>query len=64
MSGTGDAANATYYELSTTNLLTPLANWVPVLTNTFSATGTFSVTNALVPGVPQRFYLIKAAISG
>jgi fibronectin-binding autotransporter adhesin len=59
LNGTGGTANATYYELSTTNLLTPLAGWIPVLTNTFSATGTFSVTNALVPGVPQQFYIIK-----
>ncbi len=58
-SGTGGTNNGTYYVLTTTNLLAPLANWVPVATNKFDATGAFSVTNALTPGVPQRFYIIK-----
>ena len=45
--------------LTSTNLTTPLANWVPVLTNNYDASGNFSVTNAIVPGVPDKFYLLK-----
>jgi hypothetical protein len=58
-SGTGGTDNGTYFVLTTTNLLTPLANWTPVATNQFGPTGAFSVTNAIVPGVPQHFYIIK-----
>ncbi len=58
-SGTGGAANGTYYVLTSTNLLAPLNTWTVVATNQFSATGTFSVTNALIPGVPHSFYTIK-----
>ena len=58
-SGTGGAANGTYYVLASTNLLAPLNTWTVVSTNQFSATGTFGVTNAVAPGMPQRFYIIK-----
>lgn len=58
-SGTGGTANGTYYVLTATNLATPLMNWTPVQTNTFDATGAFSVTNALNPATPQLFYRIQ-----
>jgi fibronectin-binding autotransporter adhesin len=58
-SGAGGTNNGTYYVLTTTNLLTPLADWTPVATNMFDATGAFSVTNALIPNLPQHFYIIK-----
>jgi fibronectin-binding autotransporter adhesin len=59
LSGTGGTANGTYYVLTTTNLTTPLANWVPLATNTYDASGDFNVTNAVNTGSPQQFYLIK-----
>jgi autotransporter-associated beta strand protein len=59
LSGTGGTANGTYYVLTTTNLTTPLADWVPLVTNTYDASGDFAFTNAVNPGLPQQFYLIK-----
>jgi len=46
---------AAFYVLSATNLTTPLTNWGVVSTNVFDNNGAFSVTNAVSPGVPQRF---------
>jgi autotransporter-associated beta strand protein len=60
-SGTNGTANATYYVLTTTNLTTPLANWLTIATNSYDANGNFSVTNAINPGTPQRFYRIAQA---
>ncbi|MEI9961027.1 MAG: hypothetical protein WDM76_07790 [Limisphaerales bacterium] len=57
--GSGGTANGTYYVLTATNLATPLANWTPVQTNFYDASGNFNVTNAIVPGVPQLFYRIN-----
>lgn len=59
LSGTGGTTNGTFYVLTSTNVATPLANWTPLLTNTFDGSGNFSVTNAIVPGVPHEFYLLK-----
>jgi Concanavalin A-like lectin/glucanases superfamily len=59
-SGTGGAANGTYYVLTSTNLATPLADWKPLSTNAFGGSGNFSVTNAINPGNPRQFYLIEA----
>jgi fibronectin-binding autotransporter adhesin len=59
-SGTNGAANGSYAVLTTTNLATPLANWTSLVTNTFSATGAFNVTNAINPNVPKQFYLIRS----
>jgi hypothetical protein len=58
-SGTGGTNNGTYYVLTSTNLTIPLTNWTPLVTNTFDATGAFSVTNAISPTVPKQFYIIK-----
>jgi hypothetical protein len=58
-SGTNGVANGTYYVLTSTNLTTPLTNWMTLATNTFSATGTFNVTNANNPNIPKQFYLLK-----
>jgi autotransporter-associated beta strand protein len=58
-SGTGGAANGTYYVLTATNLSSPLIDWLPVQTNTFDASGNFTVTNTLDVNAPQVFYRIK-----
>lgn len=57
-SGAGGSDNGTYYVLTSTNLLTPLAQWTPIATNMYTGTGGFSVTNALSGGT-HRFYIIK-----
>ncbi len=56
--GTG-SAGGTFYVLSSTNVAAPLSSWLYVSTNAFGAGGAFSVTNAIVPGVPNNFYMLK-----
>lgn len=57
--GNGGNANGTYYVITTTNLMTPRANWVVLSTNSYDNAGNFSVTNAIGAGEPQQFYQIK-----
>jgi autotransporter-associated beta strand protein len=52
-SGTNGLASRSYMVLTSPDLAAPLA------TNTFDATGAFSVTNAIRAAAPQRFYLLK-----
>jgi autotransporter-associated beta strand protein len=59
LSGTGGTASSAYSVLTTTNLTLPLTSWTQVATGTYSATGTFTNAIAIVPGVPQSFYIIK-----
>jgi autotransporter-associated beta strand protein len=56
-SGTNGVWNANYYVLTTTNLALPLAQWTPLATNMFSASGAFSFTNS--PAAPQQFYVLQ-----
>ena len=56
-SGSGGAANAAYYVLSTTNLLT--GPWITNTTGNFDPSGNFSVTNPIIRGSPNTFYMIK-----
>ena len=56
--GTNGTVGATYYVLTSTNLILPLSSWTPIFTNTFITGGAFSVTNAISLSVPQRFYLL------
>lgn len=58
-SGTNGTASGTYYVLTSTDVATPLSNWTPIATNTFGPGGVFSVTNAIVPSTPKRFYVIQ-----
>lgn len=44
-----------YAVLTSTNILIPLTNWTPLVTNPFNGTGTFDYTNPIVPGTPQQF---------
>jgi len=52
------AAGSTYYVLASTNLALPRASWTPIATNTYPS-GVFYLTNAITPGVSQRFYLLS-----
>jgi hypothetical protein len=51
---------ATNYLLASTNLTLPTANWVRLGTNVFDVSGNFSFTNAVNPGMPQRFFLLSS----
>jgi autotransporter-associated beta strand protein len=57
--GSNGTAGNPYYVLTSTNAIAPLSTWTPIATNTFGPGGVFSVTNAIVPGTPKRFYVIK-----
>ena len=58
-SGTGGTDNGTYRVLTTTNLTVPLANWTPLATNNFDASGNFTFTNPISSALHQQFYVIK-----
>jgi len=51
----------TYYALTSTNVALPLNQWLPAATNILNANGNFTLTltNAVTPTVPHRFYILK-----
>jgi PKD repeat protein len=55
-SGSNCPAGAQYRVLSSTNLLSTVATWKPVFTNTFASSGTFSYTNT--PGSGNAFFIL------
>jgi hypothetical protein len=59
LQGTAGVAGGNYYLLSSTNLLAPLTNWTPLLTNQFDSQGNFDFTNLLDPNAPQNFYQLQ-----
>ena len=58
-SGTNGTAGGNYYVLTSTDVAAPLSSWTSIATNTFGPGGVFSVTNAINPGTPKRFYVIQ-----
>ncbi len=58
---TNGLASATYYVMASTNLSLSLNQWSSIATNMLSENGDFSitVTNAVDPSIPQRFYILK-----
>ncbi len=59
LSGTGGVPNGGFSVVSSTNVADPLGTWTTVQTGSFDGSGNFSVTNAIVPGEPQRFYSLR-----
>jgi fibronectin-binding autotransporter adhesin len=57
-SGTNGPDNGTYTVLTSTNAALPLTNWTSIATNTFSPTGTFSVTNTIGTNTTQYFDIV------
>jgi hypothetical protein len=62
LNGNSSLSGVTYYVLMSTNLAQPLSQWLPVATNIFGTSGNFTitVTNAVVSGFPQRYYILKS----
>ena len=59
MSGSGGVGNWPYYLLSSTNIALPVAQWTPIATNQFDASGNFVLTNAVSTSSPRMFYQIQ-----
>jgi autotransporter-associated beta strand protein len=55
ISGTGGTATYQFVVLSSTNLMRPLSQWTPVVTNTFTG-GSWSTTNTVDPSAAQSFF--------
>jgi len=58
INGAGGSAGATYRILTTTNVALPVAQWTPIVTNQFSASGGFSYTNVIQPNTPARYFRV------
>jgi autotransporter-associated beta strand protein len=61
LNGSNGPDGSTFYVWASTNLAVPIANWMPIATNSFTGTGTFNVTvtNAVDPNARQSFYIIS-----
>jgi hypothetical protein len=58
INGAGGLPNTTYRILATTNVALPLAQWTPIVTNQFSASGGFSYTSILQPNLRARYFRV------
>jgi autotransporter-associated beta strand protein len=56
--GSGGLPNGMYYVLTSTNIALPLSAWNRSLTNFYDSNGNFAFTNAVLPGIPQKFIAI------
>jgi hypothetical protein len=56
--GSGGTPGATFYEVTSTNLSAPAANWLRVQTNQFDTSGNFAVTNDTSTN-RQNFYRLQ-----
>ncbi|MEY2427260.1 MAG: hypothetical protein QOJ40_145 [Verrucomicrobiota bacterium] len=54
--GAGGVAGATYRILTATNVALPPAQWTPIVTNQFSASGGFSYTNVIQPNLRAQYF--------
>ncbi|HEX4122324.1 MAG TPA: leucine-rich repeat protein [Verrucomicrobiae bacterium] len=61
LNGTNGLSGGTYIVLTSATLAAPLSQWTPMATNLLGASGNFSITitNAVSPGVAQRFYILQ-----
>ena len=60
LSGSGGAAAAgqSYRVLAATNVMQPISQWMPIVTNLFDGSGNFSATNAIDRTMRSRFFRI------
>ena len=58
LSGANGTPSAQYRILTSTNVSLPLANWTPVVTNTFAVDGSYSYTNTVATNNAGFFILI------
>jgi len=60
LSGIGGGSNASYVLLTYTNITTPVASWIPVITNQFDSSGFLNYTNPYTPGEKQRYFRLRS----
>ena len=58
-SGMNGTPGKAYWILTGTNLTEPVANWMPVATNTIQGDGQFGFTNVIDLSQPQQFFILK-----
>jgi PKD repeat protein len=60
LDGTNGQSGHTYIVLTSTNLSLPVSQWTPIATNVLNVSGSFTmtVTNAVSPELPHRFYTL------
>ena len=56
LSVTGGLAGGSYTLLTSTNVALPLSSWTTNSTGNFDSFGNVTVTNAIDPATPQRFF--------
>jgi fibronectin-binding autotransporter adhesin len=59
MSGSNGVPSGVYYVRASTDVALPLDTWARIATNSFDASGKFNFTNAITPGILQRFYVVE-----
>jgi hypothetical protein len=60
MTATNGPTNGTFVLLKTADMTLELAQWIPVLTNSFDGNGGVSMsTNIVNPGNPREFYILR-----
>ncbi|HSU54212.1 MAG TPA: autotransporter-associated beta strand repeat-containing protein [Candidatus Dormibacteraeota bacterium] len=57
---TNGALGGQFVLLSSTNVVLPISQWIPLLTNNFAPDGTLSLsTNIINPAVPREFFMLS-----
>jgi hypothetical protein len=64
LGGVGGEPGTTFILLTQTNVVTPLTQWAPILTNQFDTFGTFSRTNVFNRTEPQRYFILTQEPGG
>lgn len=60
MTATNGTGGGQFVLLASTNLILPLNQWTPILTNNFTGNGSLNLsTNVINPNSPQEFYLLQ-----
>ena len=59
LSGINGPPNGSFVLLAAPDMTVPMADWIPVATNTFDSNGAFTVTNAMLPGAAQEVFVLK-----
>lgn len=59
LSVVGGIANTPFVLLASTNVVLPVSQWTPILTNQLNQSGVFNYTNFYDPLIRQRFFLLR-----